>query len=130
MVEEVEEVHQEAQALPLGDAEDLAEAEINVLLRGAYDAVSRRVSEQGCIAISAGRKRGERVGLISSRVHPTGQARCPAAGAQGVATTESWRERCAGRWTGQLIGASACRIENGEGRPGLQNNHGAGLPSA
>src|SRR5580700_3183919 len=70
MVEQVEEVRQETQALPFRQLKDFTQAEVDILLRRSDDAVPRRVAEQGCIAIPARRKLGERVRLICHRVDP------------------------------------------------------------
>src|SRR5579864_509060 len=130
MVEQVEEVHQETQVLSFRNLKDLTEAEVHVLLRRANEAVPRRVSEQGCIAVPAGRKLSKRVRLICRRVYPTCQPRRSVPRAGSTATIESGHKGGARRWTSQLVSASSCRIENGKWRTRLQDDHCTGLPSA
>ena len=75
MVEQVEEVRAEPQILPFAELEGFAESEIDILLRRADDAVAWRVAIKRTIARRTVGKRRQRVGLVSSGVHPVGDAR-------------------------------------------------------
>ena len=84
MIKQVEEIRPESQTLPFAQLECLVESEIHVLLWRPNDAVARRVAIARSIAQAAGRKRQERIRLVSQGIHPVGQPRFWAAMAGSI----------------------------------------------
>ncbi len=72
MIEQVEEVRPESQALPFAELERLVQSEIHILLRRPNDAVARRVAVERPIARGAVRKRRVRVGRVGQGIDPVG----------------------------------------------------------
>src|SRR5580692_10805854 len=122
MIKQVEEIRPESQTLPFAQLECLVESEIHILLRRPNDAVARRVAIARSIARAAGRKRQERVRLVSQGIHPVGQPRLWTASARSVVATEPGVE-CGSRRrsAGQSIGAASRWIKNRERRARLQD---------
>src|SRR5579862_5782420 len=106
MIEQIEEIGAETQALVFTQVKSLVEGEIHIFLRRTNDAVARRVAVNRSVArASVGKRGSERVGCVRGCVDPVREARLLAAGGQGIRATGARGKGCGRRRSaGQGIG--------------------------
>src|ERR1700733_2493115 len=130
MIEQVEEVRPETQVLPFAQLEGFTESEVYVFLRGADDAIARRVAVNRRITAGAAREGRKRVGHISQRIPPVGQPRLWSSLTGSIRAPEAG-SKCSGRgWSaGQGVRGASRWIIDREWRSRLQGHYAAGFPS-